>query len=178
MQFKMSENSVFAMLLRSRWWVSFAIAIVVVLLARLVLPDDYVGYAPGVALPFFAIGVIAASKQLREPSAARVDATIDAVAAMSWRDFSEVVEQGFRRDGHSVTRTSGAADFILMKAGRTVLVSCKRWKAASHGLQPLRDLESEREAMGAHEALYVAASAMTDNALRFAANDICYAGRL
>jgi restriction system protein len=55
-----------------------------------------------------------------------------------------------------------------MKGGRTILVGCKRWKAANHGLQPLQELESEREAAGAHEVLYVAASAMTDNAQRFA----------
>ncbi len=169
MQFKMSQNSLFAILLRNPWWVSFAIAIVVVLVARLILPDEYVAYAPGVALPFFATGAMTAWKQLREPSTARVEATLAAIGAMSWRDFSLLMEEAFKRDGHQVTRTSGGADFILMKAGRTALVSCKRWKAASHGVQPLLELNAEREKCGAPEALYVVASTITDNALRFAA---------
>ena len=39
MRFKMSERSLFALLLRSPWWVSFLAALAVALVARLVLPD-------------------------------------------------------------------------------------------------------------------------------------------
>jgi restriction system protein len=39
MRFKMSERSLFAVLLRSPWWVSFLAALAVVLVARVVLPD-------------------------------------------------------------------------------------------------------------------------------------------
>ena len=73
------------------------------------------------------------------------------------------------RDGYVVTRTSGAADFAIVKAGRKVLVCCKRWKAASQGVESLRELVAAREADDdVRELLYVSAIELTDNALRYA----------
>ena len=164
----MSENSLFAYLLRSPWWVSLAVALALALAARFVLPDEYVFYALSFAIPFVITAAMAAWKQWDIPSQARVDSTLEAVAAMSWRDFSALMEQAFQREGNLVTRSSGAVDFKLVKAGRTVLVNCKRWKAASHGLEPLRELDAARRAQEANEAIYVAAGNVTDNAVRFA----------
>ena len=104
----------------------------------------------------------------RGRGAARVTATAEAVNAMSWREFSALVEQAFQREGYTVTRLNGAADFKLVKMGKTTLVCCKRWKAASHGLEPLRELDRRREAEEAHDALYVALDGVTDNARGFA----------
>ncbi len=168
MQFKMSENSLFAILMRSSWWISFAIAIAVGLVARFVVPEQYLIAAFSITIPFLITGVIAVRRQWGIPGAARVESTIEAVTAMSWRDFSAVMEQAFQRDGFVVTRTNGAADFTLVKAGRTSLVSCKRWKAAHHGLEPLRELKVARRAQEANEAIYVCAGSMTDNARQFA----------
>ena len=168
LKFKVSENSLFSILLRSSWWISFAVALGVLLIARLIAPEAYFVPAASLALPFLVIGAIAAWKQLRLPGAARVAATAEAVNAMSWRDFSALVEQAFRREGYTVTRLDGAADFKLVKMGKTTLVCCKRWKAASHGLEPLRELDRRREAEEAHDALYVALAGVTDNARAFA----------
>lgn len=164
----MSENSLFAILLRSPWWMSFAIALALALVAHLVLPASYAAYAPFTALPFLIIAAMAGWRQWRAPSTARVAATLGAVGAMSWREFSQLLIAAFERDGYTVTPISGAADFALVKAGRTSLLSCKRWKAASHGLEPLRELEAARKAQDAHEAIYVAAGNMTENARRYA----------
>jgi restriction system protein len=164
----MSDQSLFAYLLRSPWWVSFAIALCFALVARFLLPDAYAPYAWSLAIPLVIVGGIAASKQWKLPSAARIEATLEAVSAMSWRDFSVLMEQAFQRDGYEVTRMSGAADFKLIKAGRISLVSCKRWKAANHGLEPLRELYAARDAQEAREAIYVAAGNLTDNARRYA----------
>ena len=76
----MSENSLFAYLLRSPWWISMAVALALVLLARFVLPEEYVFYALSFALPFVIIAAMAAWKQRDVPSAARVEATLDALA--------------------------------------------------------------------------------------------------
>lgn len=165
----MSENSLFAYLLRSPWWISMAVALALVLLARFVLPEEYAFYALSFALPFVITAAMAAWKQRDVPSAARVEATLEAVSAMSWRDFSALVEQAYQRDGYTVTRCVGAADFTLVKGNRTVLLCAKRWKAASHGLEPLRELDSQRRALEANEAIYIAAGTVTDNARRFAA---------
>lgn len=105
------------------------------------------------------------------PSETRVESTIEAVGAMSWRDFSALIEQAYQRDGYTVTRSNGAADFTLVKGNRTLLLCAKRWKAASHGLEPLRELDAARRAQEANEAIYVAAGTVTDNARRFAASN-------
>ena len=168
LKFKVSENSLFSILLRSSWWISFAVALGVLVLARLIAPEAYFVPAASLALPFLVIGAIAAWKQLRLPGRGRVAATVEAVNAMSWRDFATLVEQAFQREGYTVTRLAGAADFKLVKMGKTTLVCCKRWKAASHGLEPLRELDRRREAEEAHDALYVALAGVTDNARAFA----------
>jgi restriction system protein len=166
MKFQMHEKSLFAVLLRSPWWISIAIAAGLFVAARLVLPGDYAFF---VALPFLVIGAVAGWKQLRAPSAKRVAATLEAVRAMTWSDFSRALEDAFRRDGYTVSRMNGAdADFEVTKAGRVALVSCKRWKVARTGIEPLRELYAAKRAREASECIYVAAGEITDNARRFA----------
>jgi restriction system protein len=170
MKLKMAKDSLFAILLRSSWWISFAIAAGIAVAALLVLPENYAIAGALGGTPFVVIGAIAAWRQLRAPSAARVSSTLEAAGAMSWRDFAGAIEDAFRRDGYAVTRLPGPqADFEIVKAGRTALVSCKRWKAATTGAEPLRDLDAAREAREAHEGIYVALGGVTDNARRFAA---------
>ena len=86
MQFKMSDNSLFAMLLRSPWWLSFVIALVLGLGGRALLPEGYVFIAPALAFPFVIAGFVALRKQWDLPSEARIEETVDAVAAMSATD--------------------------------------------------------------------------------------------
>jgi restriction system protein len=167
-QFKMSENSLFAVLVRSSSWISFAIVIVISLVAYYLVPVQFKVAIFATAVPFVITGLIAAWKQAKVPGRARVEATVATLNAMSWRDFSALMEQAFQRDGFVVTRTTGAADLMLVKAGRTTLVSCKRWKAASHGLEPLRELKDLRRAQEAREAIYVCVGNLTDNARQFA----------
>jgi restriction system protein len=166
MKLRMHENSLFAVLLRSPWWISIAIAAGLTVAARLVVPDIYAVF---VGLPFLVIGVIAGWKQLRAPSARRVAGTLEAVRAMPWGDFSSALEDAFRRDGYKVSRLTGAeADFEMTKSGRVSLVSCKRWKVARTGIEPLRELYAAKRTREAHECIYVAAGELTDNARKFA----------
>lgn len=170
MKFKMAKNSLFAILLRSSCWISFAIAAGVVLVARLVLPEQYVVGGMIAATPFLGIGFVTAWRQLRAPNAARIAAALEAVGSMSWREFSDAVENAFRRDGYVTKRLDGrAADFEMSKAGRTSLVSCRRWKAASTGVEWLRDLDALTKERDAHEGIYIAVGGVTDNARRYAA---------
>ncbi len=169
MKFKMAEKSLFAILLRSSWWVSFAAAAGVLGIARIVLPEQYMIGGMMAAIPFLGIGVVTAWRQLRAPSAARIASTLEVLDAMSWREFSSAIEDAFRRDGYAVTRIGGSAtDFELIKAGRKSLVMCKRWKAASTGIEPLRELDAAKEARDAHDGIYVAVGGVTDNARRYA----------
>ncbi len=168
MRLKMSDKSLFAVLLRSRWWVSIALAVAMALLVKFFAPEEYFLPALSVTIPFLFTGILAAWKQLRVPGASRVASTVETVSAMSWREFSEVMETAFQREGFTVSRVSGAADLKLDKEGRVTLVSCKRWKAANHGVEPLRELETLRQAQGGHEAIYVALGGVSENARRFA----------
>ncbi|HKC45581.1 MAG TPA: restriction endonuclease [Burkholderiales bacterium] len=169
MKFQIAKDSLFAILLRSPWWISIAIAAGIVAVVNFVLPAVPAGYAVFAALPFLVIGAVAGWRQLRQPSAARVGNTVEALRAMSWGDFSNALEDAFRRDGYTVSRLAGVgADFELTKAGRTTLVACKRWKVARAGVEPLRELHEAKRARDAHECLYVATGEITDGARKFA----------
>ena len=63
MKFKMSPNSLFAVLLRSPWWVSFALMGLFSLAAVALLPRDYALAGVLGTFPFFAVGCIAAWRQ-------------------------------------------------------------------------------------------------------------------
>lgn len=166
MKFQMNPNSLFAVLLRSQWWISIAVGLGIFMVARIFLPDVYAVF---VGLPFFAIGGYVAWQQLQLPSSARIAGTLEAVRAMSWPDFSTALEAAYRRAGYTVKPADGAAaDLELWKDGRTVLVSAKRWKAARTGIEPLRDLVAAKEAREARECIYVVAGELTDNARKFA----------
>lgn len=169
MKLKMSQNSIFAVLLRSPWWMSAGVAVLLSAGGFAALPLEYAAMGVFAAVPFAVISLMAAYKQLRAPSGARVQAVTEAVAAMSWADFSRTVEAGFRRDGCEVERlqTSGA-DFALTKDGHVAIVSAKRWKAARNGVEPLRELQAVREKRGAREAIYIALGDVSDNALQYA----------
>ena len=172
MKFKMAEKSLFAILLRSSWWVSFAVATGIVLVARTVLPEQYAVGGMLAAIPFLGIGFVTAWRQLRAPNAARVAEALKGIESMSWRDFSSTLEDAFRRDGFAIRRLEGsAADFEMTKAGRTSLVSCKRWKAASTGVEPLRELNALTKSRDAHEGIHIAVGGVTENARRYAAEN-------
>jgi restriction system protein len=169
MKFEMHKNSLFAVLLRSPWWASLAVAAGVVALLRLVLPDLYAVFA---AAPFIGIAAYAAWQQLRAPSAAKVARSLEALRAKPWDEFAAALESAFERDGYSVNRLDGRdADFELERAGRVALVSCKRWKVARTGIEPLRELHAARRRREAHECIYVAAGDVTANATAFAAQN-------
>ena len=169
MNWQMNEKSLFAILLRSAWWISFALAGAVTAVAVALLPEAYRMVGAVTGLPFLVIGCIAAWKQLQAPSTARIDSTLAAVRAMSWAEFSRAIEAAYRRDGYGVSAIGGtAANFEITREGRTALVSCKRWKAAHTGVEALQDLHAVKEARGAHECIYIAAGDITDNARAFA----------
>ena len=161
----MPENSLFAILLRARWWVSLLVALGAFALVRLFLSEGYAFFA---ALPFIVIAVMALWRQFRVPSGARLDKAIEALRAMTWEEFARALEQGYRRQGYSVKRVAGAADFELERAGRLSLVAAKRWKASSTGVEPLKELVAAGEAREAVECMYVLAGELTQNALGFA----------
>ncbi len=169
MKLKMSQNSIFAVLLRSPWWMSAGVAVLLCVGGVAALPPDFAAMGVFAAVPFAVISIMAAYKQLRAPSDTRVQAVAEAAAAMSWADFANTVEAGFKRDGCEVQRLqTPGADFALSKDGHVAIVSAKRWKAARVGVDPLRELQAAREKRGAREAIYIALGDVSDNAWQYA----------
>lgn len=167
MKFRMHENSLFAVLLRSPFWMSLAAAVGVFALMRFFLPTPYAAFG---ALPFVVIACVAGWRQLRAPSARRVAARLEAIRAMSHEEFAAALEAGFRRQGYEVSRVRGpGADLELSRAGRLSLVACKRWKATRTGIEPLREIHAAAKRRDAQESIYVATGEVTDKARGFAA---------
>jgi restriction system protein len=167
MKLSMHKNSLFAVLLRSPWWVSALVALAFGALVRLIVPEVYAAFA---ALPFVVIAAYSAWQQLRRPGAARIARSLEHLRSLSWEDFSRTLEDAYRREGYTVKRLGAPqADFELVQGSRTTLVACKRWKATRTGIEPLRELDSARRAREAHECFYVAAGEVTETARAFAA---------
>jgi restriction system protein len=167
---QMARNSLFAVLLRSPWWVSLLVAAVLVLLAAALLPAAYRTVGALSALPFVVIAAVAARRQWGQPGTAQVARTATALGTMSWPQFAALLEQAFRRDGYTVQRgDADAFDFTLERKGRTMLVAARRWKSARTGLEALRALQAARDRMQAPDALLIALGELTDNARPFAA---------
>lgn len=163
----MNENSLFAMLLRSPWWVSALVAVAMIGLLRLLIPDIY---AVAAALPFVVIALHVAWKALHAPSGKRIAGTLERLRALPWDEFAAAIGKAYEREGYEVRRIGDArADFALARNGYTTLVSCKRWKATRTGSEPLRDLDAARSAHDARDCVYVAAGEVTAQARTFAA---------
>lgn len=166
MKLEMHKNSLFAILLRSPWWVSLLVAGALFAGLRLLVPALYASFF---ALPFLVIGCVAAWRQLRAPSRATVEKKLEAVRALDAKAFTERLEGAFRAQGYEVTRLAGEdADLELSKSGQLVLVSCRRWKAARTGVEPLRQLKAAGRRRKA-DCIYVVAGEVTDGATLFAA---------
>lgn len=167
----MAEKSLFAMLLRSPWWISFLVVGLITLAAGALLPREYFLVGALAGFPIFVVGCIAAWRQLRAPSPAKVAEMLDAVNSMPWRGFADTLAAAWTRAGCTVERLggNGAADLSLLRNGKTTLVSARRWKAATHGIEPLRELHAAMQARDASEGVYIFTQGqLSDNARIFA----------
>ena len=166
---EMNKNSLFAILLRSPWWISIGVGAGLYALVHALLPAAYKPYAIFSALPFLVIGGYAGFQQLRAPSPERIATALEALRRLSWEEFSGALDNAFRRQGYNVARTAASgADLELTKGARVSVVGCKRWKVARAGVEPLRELYATRLAREAHECIFVATGEITATARAFA----------
>lgn len=169
MKFKMARNSLFAVLLRSPWWISFALVLAFAGASAALLPPEYVPFGVMGGFPFLVIGTIAAWRQLRAPSEAQVQATLEQLAAMSWATFAQTLERAFQAQGYTVQHApTDGADLQLVKDGRRTLVGAKRWKAVNQGVDAVRALDQARRREDASRCVYITLAGLGDNARRFA----------
>ncbi len=167
-KFKMNERSLFAVLLRSPWWISLLIAVLMSVVAFALLPREYAVVVMLGTFPFVVVAAVAAWRQWRAPSATRLDAALARAAAMNWRDFSAWVAQVYVKQGYAVTRLEGeSAAFRIERQGQARLLSCRRWKAASQGVEGLRLLQSACDKHGAR-GVYLSLGPVSEAGARYA----------
>ncbi|MDR1367118.1 MAG: restriction endonuclease [Candidatus Accumulibacter sp.] len=164
----MPEKSLFSLLTRSPCWISFLIFAFLYGLSYLEILEKFRILLILLSLSFVLTGFISLWKRRNLPSAARVEKTVGEVLAMSRKDFFALIEEAFRREAYEVRQGRGPADFELAKNGRLTLVNCRRWKAASHGQEVLRELVATRDAGKAQEVRYVCINAPSENAEEYA----------
>ncbi len=169
MQLKMRENSLFAVLLRSPWWYSFLIASAIILGAFALLRPAHAIYSIAIGGPFFGIAVFRAFKQMVSPGARDFARVETAVRGMNTRQFVDVLSRAYANAGYDVTPFKGkAADLQIEQTGRVTLVSCKRVKAASNGVQPLQELASAGERIEAAYLTFITFGEVSADARDFA----------
>ena len=169
MKFRMAENSLFAVLLRSRWWISLLIAIAFVGLVNALLPPEYRLVGSMGAFPFFVIAGIAFWKQLGAPSEGEVSTLLEGASKMGWPEFEQKLRAGFARQGWQVQAGQGGADFLLERGGKgSRLVSARRWKAARHGEDAVQALDKAMQAQDVPHGVYVALGDLSPQAAKLA----------
>ena len=101
----------------------------------------------------------------------------DVLDGMSWREFEQLVGEGFRLQGYRVVETGGAGadggvDLVLTRPGKSggekFLVQCKQWRALKVGVDVVRELYGVMAARGATGGLVVTSGRFTDEAVSFA----------
>lgn len=168
MKFQMSEKSLFAILLRSPWWVSLGLAVVLSGLAGALLPLQYKLVGVLGTFPFMVIAAMAAWRQWRAPSARKVEALLERLGGLAWSEFSELLEQSLTRQGYQYRALEGhAADYRLERQGQVTLLSCRRWKAANQGLEAIKSLQEVCQQEGA-TGLYLSCTPVSASAARHA----------
>jgi restriction system protein len=173
MNFKIREKSIFAILLRSPWWISAGVAVVFASVAAALMPAQYVPFGVMSAAPFVVIAGIVLWRGRHAPDPQRVQAALAQAAAMPWRSFAAALEKAFTAQGYAVTllpgdQTNSGADLRLEKNEQITLVSAKRWKAATHGAEPLRELAVAVDKQAAQRSMYVSLGVVTEQAASFA----------
>jgi restriction system protein len=173
MNFKMRENSVFAILLRSPWWMSAGVAVVLASAAAALMPAQYLPFGVMSATPFVVIAGMVLWRGRNAPDPQRFQAALAQAATMPWRSFAAALEKAFTAQGYAVTLLPGdqansGADIRLEKNEQITLVSAKRYKAATHGTEPLRELGAAVDKQAAQRSMYVSLDVVTEQAASFA----------
>ncbi len=174
MALKMSQGSLFAVLLRSPWWYSALIAALVISVSVLLVGGKFLIFGLAAAFPFIAIAGYAAFKQLQRPGNKRVLEVSQIARKMPSREIAAKIASAYEASRYDSEPFKGnAADLVLTRGSRIVLLCSKRFKAANTGVEPLKQLVAAGEAAEATGYLYVTLGEISDAARDYArANDI------
>ena len=171
MKFKISDKSLFAVLLRSPWWYSWALAAAVVVVSRALLSAELWAFGAMGAFPFVVIGGIALVRQRNQMSPNKVSTTLEQLGQLSWKDFSAQLEARLQSQGYRIsTQAPGpGADYVLTRQGRISVLCAKRWKAAQVSEADVQALRASMDVHDAREGLYLSLGKANQKAQEFAA---------
>ena len=129
-------------------------------------------------IPFLCLLGAGASVLGRKKRAALLDSVAkagdtNALGAISWQEFEQMVGEWFRRQGYAVTETGGAGpdggiDLVLHKNGEKFLVQCKQWRALKVGVGVVRELYGVMAAERVAGGFVVTSGSFTEDAKKFA----------
>jgi len=165
----MAQGSLFAILLRSTWWYSILIGLVIIALCTAITDAQYLVLSTTVGLPFLVIGGYAGFKQLQQPSKKRVLAVIEEAKKMQALAVAQKIAANYISKGYESNIYKGNGAELELKLGQQkLLVSTKRLKAANTGIEPLKSLVAVGEKVDATGYLYVTLGEVTDTAVDYA----------
>ena len=174
MAFAMAKSSLFAVLLRSPWWYSVLIGLVIISISSVVVGGQYVLLGIFGALPFFGIAGYAGYKLSQLPSQKRVQEVDQQARKMPATQIAAKIADCYVKERYdSIVFKGNAADLELTRGNRTFLLSSKRFKVANTGIEPLKQLVAAGQKVEATGYLYVALGEISDAAREYAnQNDI------
>lgn len=174
MAFAMAKSSLFAVLLRSPWWYSVLIGLVIISISSVVVGGQYVLLGIFGALPFFGIAGYAGYKLSQLPSQKRVQEVDQQARKMPATQIAAKIADSYVKERYdSIVFKGNAADLELTRGNRTFLLSSKRFKVANTGIEPLKQLVAAGQKVEATGYLYVALGEISAAAREYAnQNDI------
>jgi len=174
MAFKMSEKSLFAILLRSTWWYGVGIGLVLIAISLVLVGGKYLVLGVFSATPFFVIAGVALYRQSKQPSQKRVQEVYELARKMTATQIASKIATSYTDARYDSEPFKGnAADLVLSRGNRTLLLCSKRFKVGNTGIGPLEKLVAEGEKVEATGYLYVALGDISSAAKDYAdQNDI------
>ena len=164
----MAQETLFRILLRQPWWVTLLVAIVLFAVTRMI----FAPVAPFVALPFAGLSLYIAYRQMRGSAPANADERLAALRAMSWEEFSDLVNAAYTRHGYHVASAERPGyDFTLTKGSRITLLQCRRWRVNQVGVGPVRELARAVEREEATNGICISAGAFSEPARKLVATE-------
>lgn len=165
---RMAHNSLFAVLLRSPWWISLLLALAVFAATQALLPKEYRVVGGMGCMPFVVIAMVAAWKQRNAVGPAELERLV-AVASKLPRDaFVARLGDALGAQGYTVQRGRDGADLLIERGGRLTVVAAARWKAARHGEEALQAVKTAMDRTEAAFGLYLALGEVSPHAQRIA----------
>jgi len=174
MAIKIPRGSLFSVLMRSPWWYSALIGLSIIVVSLVLVGGKYGVLFTALSFPFFGIAGFVGYKQSKQPNKKRALEVGQKAYGMSATQIANKISDTYVKARFDVEPFKGkAAEFVLIRGNRTLLLSSKRFKAANTGIEPLKQLVAAGENIEATGYLYVALGEFSANAQTYAKeNDI------